>query len=78
MANKGIQLSTNQLVLIRQLNLRFASVGNGAGPEGSSWFRRHRAHRNYQDCQGSHSYVRPLPKLSILPILSLVYALSNI
>jgi len=43
MTNKGTQLSTNQLMLIKHQNP--TSVGNGTGPEDSSWFQRHRMYR---------------------------------
>jgi len=66
MANKGTQLSTNQLVLIRQPNL---------GPLQRTMGRVQEAHPDPDDIArtatvktAKGSYVRPLSKLSILPI----------
>jgi len=76
MASKGIQLSTNQLVLIRQPNLAPLQWAMGRilevhpGPDDIARIAIIKTAKS--------SYVRPLSKLSILLIVNLVDALLNI
>ena len=66
MANKGTQLSTNQLMLIRQPNLASLQWAMGRIQEvhpGLDGIARTATVKTAKD-----SYVRPLSKLSILPI----------
>jgi len=72
MASKGTQLSTNQLVLMRQPNLALLQWAMGR-VLGSS--RRHCSHRNYQNCQG---FLREVTETINITNLNLVDALSNI
>jgi len=65
MGNKGTQLSTNQLVLIRQSNLvplqwAIGRIQEVPDPDGIA--------RTTIVKTAKGSYVRPLSKLSILPI----------